>query len=123
MNAGRSTARFIEPMECLPVTKLPEGAGWTWEIKLDGWRMEAVKTGGKLTLYSRRAKGFNEQFGSIASALQDLADKTVIDGEIVAVDEESWQKGRTATARTAHWSVAQTAVQSQPGVRSRRVRA
>jgi ATP-dependent DNA ligase len=88
MNAGRSTARFIEPMECLPVTKLPEGAGWTWEIKLDGWRMEAVKTGGKVTLYSRRAKVFNAQFGSIARALQGLADETVIDGEIVALDEE-----------------------------------
>src|SRR5947209_5503259 len=88
MNVGRSTARFIEPMECLPVTKLAEGAGWTWEIKLDGWRMEAVKTGGKVTLYSRRAKVFNAQFGSIASALRDLADETVIDREIVAVDEE-----------------------------------
>jgi len=75
-------------MECLPVTKLPEGAGWTWEIKLDGWRMKAVKIGGKETLYSRRAKVFNAQFGSIASALRYLADETVVDGELVAVDEE-----------------------------------
>src|SRR5205814_3069590 len=65
-----------------------KGAGWTWEIKLDGWRMEAVKTRGKVTFYSRRAKVFNSQFGSIASALRDLADETVMDGEIVAVDEE-----------------------------------
>lgn len=36
-------------MESLPVAKLPEGAGWSWEIKLDGWRMEVVKTGGKVT--------------------------------------------------------------------------
>ena len=27
---------FIEPMECLAVAKLPEGAQWVWEIKLDG---------------------------------------------------------------------------------------
>jgi ATP-dependent DNA ligase len=57
-------------------------------LTLDGWRMEAVKTRGKVTLYSRRAKVFNTQFGSIASALRDLADDRVIDGEVVALDEE-----------------------------------
>jgi ATP-dependent DNA ligase len=29
---------FVESMECLPVTKLPEGAQWSYEIKLDGYR-------------------------------------------------------------------------------------
>jgi bifunctional non-homologous end joining protein LigD len=29
-------ARFIEPMECLPVEKIPEGDIWTYELKLDG---------------------------------------------------------------------------------------
>jgi hypothetical protein len=43
-------------MECLPVSKLPEGAMWTWEIKLGGWHMEVVKTGGRITLYLRRGK-------------------------------------------------------------------
>jgi hypothetical protein len=56
VNAGKIKAQFIEPMECLPVSKLPEGTMWTWEIKLDGWRMEVVKTGGRVTLYSRRGK-------------------------------------------------------------------
>jgi hypothetical protein len=27
---------FIESMECLPGAKLPDGPGWTWEIKLSG---------------------------------------------------------------------------------------
>ena len=59
---AKSLARFIEPMECLPVPKLPAGQGWLYEIKLDGWRLESVKTGGKVMLYSRRGKSLNSQF-------------------------------------------------------------
>src|SRR6267143_599501 len=28
----KTEASFIEPMECLGVSKLPEGAGWLWEV-------------------------------------------------------------------------------------------
>ena len=41
-------ARFIEPMECLPVEKIPEGDVWTYELKLDGYALEAVKRAGKV---------------------------------------------------------------------------
>jgi ATP-dependent DNA ligase len=34
-------------MECLPVEQIPEGDPWTYELKLDGYRIEAVKKGGK----------------------------------------------------------------------------
>ncbi len=84
---AKSLARFIEPMECLPVPKLPAGQSWLYEIKLDGWRLESVKTGGKVMLYSRRGKSFNSQFSDIANALIYLPDETVIDGEVVAIDE------------------------------------
>jgi ATP-dependent DNA ligase len=43
---------FVESMECLPVSKLPGGPNWSYEIKLDGFRLEAVKSKGKTTLYS-----------------------------------------------------------------------
>ena len=51
------TAGFIEAMECLPVSKIPEGANWTYEIKLDGYRIEAVRIAGETTLFSRRSAG------------------------------------------------------------------
>jgi ATP-dependent DNA ligase len=81
-------ASFIEPMECLPVEKIPEGDLWTYELKLDGYRLEAVKTGGKVTLYSRRGTDLTRRFERIGDALAGLPDESVIDGELVALDEE-----------------------------------
>jgi bifunctional non-homologous end joining protein LigD len=80
------SATFIDTMDCLPVSKLPEGLEWTYEIKLDGYRLEAVKNPGKITLYSRRRNVYNDKFGYVAEALEDLPDSTVLDGEIVAMD-------------------------------------
>jgi bifunctional non-homologous end joining protein LigD len=74
-------------MECLPVAKIAEGPQWTYELKLDGYRLEAVKTGGRVTLYSRRGNDLTHRFDYIAAALGSLPDDTVIDGELVALDE------------------------------------
>jgi ATP-dependent DNA ligase len=74
-------------MECLSVSKLPDGAQWLYEIKLDGYRAEAINSDGKLILVSRRRKFFNRQFPLIVEALGDLPENTVIDGEVVALDE------------------------------------
>ena len=79
-------ASFIESMECLPVPSVPEGPEWTYEIKLDGYRLEAVRNGGDTTLFSRLENVLNKKFGYIADALQHLPDGTVIDGELVALD-------------------------------------
>jgi len=81
----QQAAGFIETMDCLPVAKLPEGPGWTYEIKLDGYRLEVVQSAGKTTLYSRRQNIFNQKFHYLATALKDLPDDTVIDGKLVAL--------------------------------------
>jgi ATP-dependent DNA ligase len=36
----KQPAGFIETMDCLPVSRLPEGPEWIYEIKLDGYRLE-----------------------------------------------------------------------------------
>jgi DNA ligase D-like protein (predicted ligase) len=75
-------------MECQPVTKLPDTPQWSYEIKLDGYRAIAVKAGPVVNLFSRRRKSFNRQFPYIVEALRDLPEGTVLDGEIVALDDE-----------------------------------
>jgi DNA ligase D-like protein (predicted ligase) len=104
------TASFVETMDCLPVIRVPDGPGWTYEIKLDGYRLEAVKTRGEITLYSRRRNSLNRKFPYIATALSSLPDATVIDGEVVALDENGrsdfnlLQNFRSAEARIHYYA-------------------
>jgi DNA ligase D-like protein (predicted ligase) len=80
-------AEFIEPMDCAPVPKLIDGPGWVYEIKLDGYRAVAVKSDRGVNLFSRRHKSFNHQYPFLVEALNDLPEGTVVDGEVVALDE------------------------------------
>jgi ATP-dependent DNA ligase len=84
----KTKAAFVESMDCLPVPKLPEGSQWVWEIKLDGYRAVAVKSGGAVTLYSRNRKILNKRFPYMVEPLRGLPDGTVVDGEIVALDDD-----------------------------------
>ncbi len=77
----RRMTAFIEPMECALVSSLPDSSDWTYEVKLDGYRVIGVKTSHETTLYSRNHKNFNKRFPQIADALDDLPADTVIDGE------------------------------------------
>jgi bifunctional non-homologous end joining protein LigD len=81
---------FIEPMQALPVEKLPEG-DWLYEVKLDGYRALAFKDGKEVRLVSRNQKAFN--YPQLLDALKSLpAEHMILDGEIVALDE----KGRSS---------------------------
>src|SRR5687767_12880367 len=81
-------AQFIDPMLLLRKERLPEGPDWLYELKLDGYRALAIKTDGKLQLRSRNDNDFSERYRDIAAALRSLPDETVIDGEVVALDED-----------------------------------
>src|SRR5580698_6742096 len=83
-----ATAGFIEPMLLLRTEKLPEGPEWLTELKLDGYRALAIKSGGKVQLRSRNHKDFNSRYPGIVKALASMPDETVIDGEVVALDQD-----------------------------------
>jgi bifunctional non-homologous end joining protein LigD len=82
------SAKFVEPMLLLKTNKLPEGKDWLYEIKFDGYRALALKTGGQVDLRSRKDKDLPVHFAPIVRALETMPDDTVVDGEVVALDEE-----------------------------------
>ena len=79
--------RFTEPMYALAVNDLPKGDEWLYEVKLDGYRALASRDESGVTLWSRRGNIFTDQFTRIARACESLKPGTLIDSEIVAIDE------------------------------------
>ena len=77
-------------MKALSVQALPVGK-WLYEVKLDGYRALAFKSGKATRLVSRNQKAFN--YPELLDALKSLrAEHFVIDGEITALDP----KGRSS---------------------------
>jgi ATP-dependent DNA ligase len=84
---SQAHARFIDPMLLLRTNRLPESDEYVYELKLDGYRSIGFKHAGKIHLRSRNNKDFSRKYPAIVNALKALPDETVIDGEIVAMDE------------------------------------
>jgi bifunctional non-homologous end joining protein LigD len=85
----REKGRFIEPMLLLRTDALPNDASrWEYQLKLDGYRAIAFRSGGKLRLRSRHDNDFSLHYPGVVNGLAGLPDETVIDGEVIALDEE-----------------------------------
>src|SRR5580658_8709971 len=68
--------------------RLPEGLDWLYELKFDGYRALAIKSGGRVQLRSRNDKDFNARYLGLVKAFESMPDETVLDGEVVALDAE-----------------------------------
>jgi bifunctional non-homologous end joining protein LigD len=88
LHDGRvSDARFIDPMLLLRTDSLPnDGDRWEYQLKFDGYRAIAFKTGGKVHLRSRNDNDFSIRYAAVMKGLAKLPDETVIDGEVIALD-------------------------------------
>src|SRR5262245_28494449 len=74
-------------MLLLKTEKLPGGAEWLYELTLDGYRTIDFKTHVKVHLRSLNNKDFDKRDPLIVTALAGMANETIIDGEVVALDD------------------------------------
>ena len=93
-------ARFIEPMKAKLVEKPPATGDWIYELKFDGIRLIGVKRGEKVSLLSRNQNELAGRFPEVVEAIKTLpARECVIDGEVVALDEEGRSSFQLLQAR------------------------
>jgi ATP-dependent DNA ligase len=79
----------VEPMLAKLADEVPEGAGWLFEPKWDGFRTLIFRDGDDLYLQSRDLKPLNRYFPEVIEPLKrDLPDRCVMDGEIVIAGAE-----------------------------------
>ena len=90
-------------MAAVIVDSLPEGNDWIYEVKLDGYRALLLKNGAQLQIRSRNDRDLTMAYPSVAAAGRRLrADRAVVDGEIVAVDEHGHPSFQALQHRAAH---------------------
>ena len=69
---------------------LPEGDGWCFEPKWDGFRCLAFVDGDAVDLRSRHDRPFARYFPEIATALGQLQRRIVLDGELIVVTDRGF---------------------------------
>jgi ATP-dependent DNA ligase len=71
-------------MEALLAAELPEGEGWQFEPKWDGFRCLARRDGDEVTLTSKSGKPLGRYFPDVVEMLGQLKDNSfLIDGELI----------------------------------------
>lgn len=79
---------FVEPALATLVDEVPSGDGWLYEIKHDGYRMQARIDGGSVKLLSRSGLDWTAKFQPTALALKAMKlPSALIDAEIVVETE------------------------------------
>ncbi len=99
------TARGQGFMLATPRDRPFSSRDWLFEIKYDGVRVMAERRGSAVSLYGRSGRSLIAQYPEIARALLALpADRFMLDGEIIAIDDAgrpSFQRLQARMALTA----------------------
>jgi len=74
----------VEPMLAKPNSGLPDGDGWLFEPKWDGFRALVFRDGDETYIQSRDLKPLDRYFPELAEPLRaQLPERCVLDGEVV----------------------------------------
>jgi ATP-dependent DNA ligase len=82
----------IEPMLAKPADALPQGDGWLFEPKWDGFRAIVFRDGDETYIQSRDLKPLDRYFPELAAPLKaSLPERCVLDGEVVIAGDGGLQ--------------------------------
>ncbi len=80
----------IKPQLARSAKELPEGEGWRYEPKWDGFRTLVFRDGDDVELQSRGGKPMNRYFPEVTDQVRAMPhDRVVLDGEIIVVVDGS----------------------------------
>jgi bifunctional non-homologous end joining protein LigD len=79
-----------QPMLATLAREVPQGDGWIFEVKWDGYRALAYVRGSETTLVSRNDNDLTERFSNVAKEISKAVKSphAVLDGEVCALDEQ-----------------------------------
>jgi bifunctional non-homologous end joining protein LigD len=101
----RRSGGTYAPMLATLAEEVPRGAGWSFEVKWDGYRAITTVAGGEAALTSRKGNDLTTRFSGVAREIPKAV-KTpdcVLDGEVCALDESgrssfsAMQQGKPGT--------------------------
>ncbi len=80
---------FLSPQLAQQAETPPSNQDWLHELKLDGYRIQARKSGAKVQLFTRTGLDWTHRMPAIAAQVARLpADKVTLDGEVVVLSPD-----------------------------------
>ena len=80
---------FISPELAQQADNPPSSSGWLHELKLDGYRIQARKSGGKVQLFTRSGLDWTHRMPAIAAEVAQLPSASAtLDGEVVVLRDD-----------------------------------
>lgn len=88
------------------VAKPPQGAGWSHEVKFDGYRSQIIIDAGRARIFTRHGLDWTSKYRDLAAAAKEMdVQSAIIDGEIIVLNDtglSDFAELRKAITRRQH---------------------